>query len=392
MALPGLGNLLNNAMSGLGQATTTFTEFVPQDDIVDGVKTTITRGLWTGDNGTLLTFFTSSDQSDSQFKYYVNSQESASSAGQTQFATAYGNRHGSGSSTQGSLNDSTTKAIYSQYRLLLLDSSDSQFTFKTGEDTTKNSDEIYVVNFQRARMRERLDPGNFQLNLCKLSGSNTFEGATLAPNSASIGTGSMTLVGDVGATNIIKLIDDSGDSNQVISTAGGKTEKVYNIVSGTIADGIYTNSGGGKDYYGLAYPENGVLIMDPAMLNESCSFNTVTASNVEGYNAFKLFYSISASAALNANYGFQARNSEVVTSQNYFVRVKANSYNFSNNPTWTTSSGLIKQQTFWNDPKSYVTSVGLYNTDNELLAVAKLSKPLIKSFENELLIKVKLDF
>ena len=45
-----------------------------------------------------------------------------------------------------------------------------------------------------------------------------------------------------------------------------------------------------------------------------------------------------------------------------------------------------------NDPKVYVTTVGLYNDNNELLAVAKLSKPLLKSFSREAIIKVKLDF
>jgi hypothetical protein len=52
----------------------------------------------------------------------------------------------------------------------------------------------------------------------------------------------------------------------------------------------------------------------------------------------------------------------------------------------------LNQQTFVGDPKSYITTVGLYNNDNELLAIAKLSKPLLKSFSNEILIKVKLDF
>ena len=45
-----------------------------------------------------------------------------------------------------------------------------------------------------------------------------------------------------------------------------------------------------------------------------------------------------------------------------------------------------------NDPKVYLTTVGMYNDSNELLAVAKLSKPLLKSFSREAIVKVKLDF
>jgi len=46
----------------------------------------------------------------------------------------------------------------------------------------------------------------------------------------------------------------------------------------------------------------------------------------------------------------------------------------------------------WNDPKVYITTVGLYNDNNELLATAKLSKPVQKSFDRELLVKVRLDY
>ena len=44
------------------------------------------------------------------------------------------------------------------------------------------------------------------------------------------------------------------------------------------------------------------------------------------------------------------------------------------------------------DPKTYITTVGLYNNNSELLAVAKLRQPILKSTSREALIKVKLDF
>ena len=65
----------------------------------------------------------------------------------------------------------------------------------------------------------------------------------------------------------------------------------------------------------------------------------------------------------------------------------------SNNPSYVTGSlGEMKYSTFINDPQTYITTVGMYNTNRELLAVAKLSQPLLKNKTKEVLIKVKLDF
>ena len=90
---------------------------------------------------------------------------------------------------------------------------------------------------------------------------------------------------------------------------------------------------------------------------------------------------------------FRARSEEEVTSTHYFCRIQNKDYNFSNNPSYfTASDGSFTNQAFYKDPKTYITTVGLYNENNELLAVAKLSKPLLKSFSKEAVIKVKLDF
>ncbi len=140
------------------------------------------------------------------------------------------------------------------------------------------------------------------------------------------------------------------------------------------------------------------MILDGKMLDQQLGFSTnLTASNAalsEGNNHYLLFNSISGSAAAaGGNVGFEARNEQEITSTHYFVRVKNGSFNFSNNPSYVTGSvGDFKNSSFVGNPKSYVTTVGLYNDSNELLAVAKLSKPLLKSFSREALIRVKLDF
>ena len=93
--------------------------------------------------------------------------------------------------------------------------------------------------------------------------------------------------------------------------------------------------------------------------------------------------------------GRQAKRQEEVTSRHFFVRATAKDFNATTNETYyTESTAGVKQiiSGLRTDPKTYITTVGMYNDDNELLAIAKLSQPILKSKSREALIKVKLDF
>jgi len=351
----------------------TFTRFDLVNDVVRNQTETVTAGLWSDNLASLTTYFTASNLTTSQRRYYIDVYQSNPSAdgAAIQYSLAYGHALGSGSDSQGQLNDSPSKAIYSQYRQLLLAPLDTRFT-TAGSGST---DSIYIVNFKRNRLKERLDAGNFEIPLIGITSR-----ATNATGSVVTGSG------------IITLIDDSSISNATIGDSG----KIYNIVSGSINSGVYTPAT--PVYYGLAYPTYGTLILDGKMLDQKLGFATVTSSSVEGNNHFVLHHSISGSAfftnpVTSDPYGFVARNSEKITSTHYFVRIKNAEYNFSNNPSYTTGSvGQLAQSTFIGDPKTYITTVGMYNNNQQLLAVAKLSKPLLKSFQREALIRVKLDF
>jgi hypothetical protein len=353
----------------------TYTKFDPVNDIISNQTETVTAGLWSDNIASLTSFFTASSQTNAQRRYYVdvNQQNPSTDGAAVQFSLAFGHALGSGSDSQGQLNDSPSRAVYSQYKQLLLSPGDSRFT-TAGSGST---DYIYVVNFKRNRLKERLDAGNFELALQQV--------ASRAVNA----TGSVVLHS---TSSVVTLIDDSSISSATIGDSG----KVYNIVSGSINSGVYNSTA--PVYYGLAYPDYGTLILDGKMLDGRLGFATNVSSSSEGNNHFVLYHSISGSAlftnpATSDAYGFQARNSEKVTSTHYFVRIKNAEYNFSNNPSYVTGSvGQISQTTFIGDPKTYITTVGLYNDRQELLAVAKLSRPLLKSFQREALIRVKLDF
>ena len=352
----------------------TFTKFDMVNDVVSNQKEVVTAGLWSDNVASLTTYFTGSAQTTTQRRYYVDVfQKDVSSEGSScQFALAYGHAEGSGSDSVGQLNDSPSKAIYGQYRQLLLNPNDSRFT--TGDGDT---DSIYVINFKRSRLKERLDPGNFEIPLLALSASGQLNATGSLPHTGS---------------TVLTLIDDSSATAATIGDSG----KMYNIVSGSINNGIHNPTS--PVYYGLAYPDHGVLILDGNKLDANLGFQTNTGSSSEGNNHFRLYHALSGSGTLvnpstSDTYGFLARNSEQVTSTHYFVRIKNAEYNFSNNPSYITGSvGSFSQTSFVGDPKVYITTVGLYNNSRELLAVAKLSKPLLKSFSREALIRVKLDY
>ena len=353
----------------------TYTKFDLANDVISNQTEVVTAGMWSDGLASLITHFTSSAQTTTQRRYYVDvlHKAPAETGSAVQYSLAFGHALGSGSDSQGQLNDSPSKAIYSQYRQLLLNPADSRFT-TAGSGST---DYVYVINFKRNRMKERLDAGNFEIPLRVISGSR--------PTNA---TGSVNVSG----SGIVTLIDDSSLASAKIGDSG----RVYNIVSGSINGGVFNSTA--PIYYGLAYPDYGTIILDGKMLDQQLNFQTNTGSSSEGNNHFALFHSISGSALLtnpstSDPYGFLARNSEKVTSTHYFVRVKNAEYNFSNNTSYVTGSvGQISQTSFIGDPKTYITTVGLYNDSQELLAVAKLSKPLLKSFQREALIRVKLDF
>lgn len=352
-------------------STPTYTVFA-NDDIVTQQKETVTGGMWSNNAASLTTYFTSSTQTNSQRQYYVDvlNLTPTATGSAVQFSIAYGHRLGSGSNSVGQLSDSPSRAVYSQYRQVLLPPGDTQFT-TAGSGST---DSIYVITFKRDRIKERMDPGNFEIPLVAITSRTT--NAT-----GSVVTGS----------GIITLIDDSVSASTTTVTEAGR---VYNIVSGSISNGVYNSTS--PIYYGLVYPDYGTMILDGKMLDQQLGFKTNVSSSSEANNHFVLFHSLSGSAfftnSAGDKFGFQARNSEKISSTHYFVRVKNGLYNFSNNPSFVTGSNGSVITPFQADPKTYITTVGLYNDNQELLAVAKLSKPLLKSFTRESLIRVKLDF
>ena len=340
----------------------------------------VTAGIWSGDTGSLdvkANYTSSAQVASTSGRYYLDVYNTAATgSGEVQFSIAYGDARGFGAPTLTQNDDSTspTKATYNQYKNILLDSSDPYFSIYLsssaagvvlgGADMTS----FYAININRARYKERLDPGNISIDLS-------------------------------GSVRSITLIDDSGGTDENVTTAG----RVYNLVSGSLNIGSslaatianYTAPNG--QGYGLFYPDMGIILLNPAALSSSVDIKLAPAlnsiQNIYHQNNGNNSGSIALLMAISGGADFQVRRTENVSTSHYFVRANNREFNFSNNPTFVTGSvGQFVQSTFERDPKVYITTVGLYDDSNELLAVAKTSKPVEKSFDKEVAIKVKLDF
>ena len=335
-----------------------FQRFDRQNDIIENQRTTVTSGLWTGGSTTLTAFYTGSTTS-SYFVDVYNDNPVASASAEVQFALGYAHIDGSGSlgnqSSQTTSGDRQTAALYRQFRNVLLAPNTDKFKF-TASPTASGEKDFYFISFQRARMREKVDPGNWELHLD-------------------------------GGTAKIKLIDDSSTASSVTVEQGGR---VFNVVSGSITDGVKTAASAetAKGAYGLFYPDMGIILLNPTRVTAGVAdISTTRSDNAQDNNKGDLFDSIVQGA------NFQARREEEISSTSYFCRVNNRKFNFSANPTFATQSdGSLTQPTFFKDPQTFITQVGLYNDTNELLAIAKLSQPLLNSYAREAIIKVKLDF
>lgn len=337
-----------------------------------------TYGLFNCAGEHLTTFFTGSIDSKNQ-RYYIPvfNRQYGTAQSFHQFDITYAHISGSGSSyVEDGLDFTPSKGMFTKYMLECFGTSRGKFRFKNN----KNGDYFYAIQLDRDALRDKLDAGNFELSLCPMTSSanqllNT--GNNCRPNPSS--------------SIIYTLIDESGDTLQKITDNGGHQEYYY-ISSGSLRDGLYGEST--DDAWGIVFPKMGLIILDGVVLDQSCSFNTVTASYFDGDNSRKLFASISGSATRNVvrtfSGSFFARSAESDIVETYFCRVEHSEFNLSTNYTYVRDSdGTLAYDYFAKEPNSYISTIGLYNRNKELLAVGKLRNPVLKNDGNAYVFQVR---
>ena len=385
-------------------------EYIPIDkntDIIDD-ETKVTAGYFTGNLGTLAKGnLTTGSKSSTQKTYYQDLLYSS----EEQFSVAFGHKEGSGS---GAANE--TKAIYRMFKTLLVNPQDiagtssNGFQFKGSHPTSGSEDGVvsakagdsledymYFIVADRARMKDKINPKNWTLNL-----------------SASVDKIVDSEASTDGSGSILTLTDDSSTTTGTSTVAGTR----YNVVSGSDGSVIAASS---SKYYGWFYPQMGVIALRGNMLSGSPSNPGWAGSSLNGTPGAIDSGSFGDSGSAGAQIGIglapeltndgtaqnhiklgramklgeqKFRSEEIQKSKSYFIRAFANDMNFSNNPTFTSGSDMIiANEEMIGYPSSFITTVGLYQGQPpQLVAVGKLSGPVEKNYGTEATIKVKLTY
>ena len=300
---------------------------------------------------------------------------------------AFGSTNGFGALVEANTK-SETEAIYKQYAGLLLAPTEVTGGFiisSPASDSVVSSgkdEEIYIMTARRSNMKDRLNKGTWTV---------AFSGSTAAADGQNRG-------------KVLKLTDDSVDDSPTSTPVGDR----YNIVSGTagtLHDSAASSSTAKN--YGFFYPDMGILVFSAAELSasmpgfsgssqETVAFNNVDhkgfafarTTNANRKTALRLVNCLSEAPA-----ELTFRDEEDQVSAQYFCRVKSGQMNFSNNPTFVSGSlNELRNKKMKGNPQTFISSVQLYNSSGEMVAVGNLSTPLKKSFTSEATIKVKLTY
>ena len=375
----------------------------------DKIKQTekVTAGYFPGGAGQLnaANIYTGS-LADSNEAYYFNiaDKHPDSSSVSTVFSVAYGDWEGSGSLVETDTK-SESQTVYRQWAQRLLTASEVTGGFYISSNGTSAAQSgrdkfIYILVGKRERFKDRINPKNW---IVALSGSSTMGTAATAPP-------------------VRYYTDDSDTVNATQTPAGPR----HNIVSASSAAGTSYIAASTRTI-GWIYPDAGVLVFSGAELSASIpGFYSASQADIgqtfiaDGYRN-DVLYTTTGSLGYSSSMGFapslgtadhknnalrfvnclrgntggllKFRSEELQTSVSYFCRLRAGDANFSNNQTFVSGSeNKIRHTAMAGNPQTFITAVGLEDQNENLIAVAKLSKPLRKNFSSEATIKVKLTY
>ena len=235
--------------------------------------------------------------------------------------------------------------------------------------------ECFFVNFSRLLSKDEIKKDSFRLQLYA-SGANDFGSST---------RGQLNTIGDYGATTEYKVNSPSGEYGLLYTSSADTTSSADAIV-------------------GHVYYQAGIAVItasyfegsfgDPESPNrpernpDTAGIGTMVEDALTGSTITSL-----ANGFRNLLDNVDFNNTTELNSTIYFCRANTQDYNYSANPTYLTASKIrVKNDNPKAEPVSYITTVGLYSADNELLAVAKLSEPLKKTPSNEITLRVRLDY
>ena len=264
--------------------------------------------------------------------------------------------------------------IYNQMSQVLVgyDSTGNLQDFDRDGDLTGGNKltECLFVNFSRLLTKDEIKKGSFELKFL---------------------TGSTVLA----RTDLMTIADHGAATAYKVNSPAGEYGILYTSSATPVADGT---SG-----VGLVYYQAGVAVLTSSIFSFNaagqtfCEFGAPasnknpTENGVEGVLTGSNIQT-ACDGVRNRLYNISFNNTTELNSTIYFCRANHNDFNYSSNPTYLNSSKIQVKNNSTDSPVSYITTVGLYSADNELLAVAKLSEPIKKTPETELTLRVRLDY
>ena len=277
------------------------------------------------------------------------------------FDVTFGYHSTSGLQLAANSQNSKKQNIYNQMAQVLVgyDTTGSikRFTNSAGTEIT----DALFVNFARLLTKDEIKKGSFSLTA--MTG-----GTQAAPDLAMV------------------ITDTSGAAGYRVDSPAGEYGYLYEASGKGMGNlyyqaGIAILSGGTVFNFGSAADPN--VFGAVATTGDATSFVTLATGSAikEIADGFR-----------NKLSNLSFNNTTELNSTIYFCRVNHNDFNYSSNPTYLSGSKLRVKTMAADAPVSYLTTVGLYSADNELLAVAKLSEPLRKSSDTELTLRVRLDY
>jgi len=235
-------------------------------------------------------------------------------------------------------------------------------------------DACIFINFARLLTKDEIKKGSFTIAL---------GGTTAFPNA----NNSLLTITDAGAENSYFINSPAGEYGILSCSSGG-----------AYSPGVTPGTSG---LVGLLFYQAGIAVLTASVFEANTSPGGVLAADaqmnvagVDTINALLTGGTISSSCDAFRHRWFDnsLNNTTELNSTIHFCRINNNDYNYSANPTYLSSSKIVVKNNTLDAPITYLTTVGLYSADNELLAVAKVSEPLKKDPTNEMTLRVRLDY
>lgn len=201
-----------------------------------------------------------------------------------------------------------------------------------------------------------------------------------------------------GSTVTVTVADENASTNYFVNSPSGEYAILY--ASGDSAIGT------GSQACGLIYYQAGVVVLNKTLfMGNDLGGLLVSGSALLEHAEDGTGSNLDFDTAMQGNtiddicdsirqriVSMEFSNTTEINSTIYFCRIGNNEFNYSSNPTYLSASKIRTKRTSKDAPVTYITTVGLYSADDELMAVGKLSEPLKKDPSNEMIIRTRLDW